>query len=31
MAAQPPVLTVRKTFPRPEPPDVAAFLGVQPV
>jgi 4-hydroxy-4-methyl-2-oxoglutarate aldolase len=29
MAAQPPVLTVRKTFPRPEPRDVAAFHGVQ--
>jgi len=29
MAAQPPVLTIRKSFPRPEPRDVAAFRGVQ--
>lgn len=29
MATQPPVLTVRKSFPRPEARDVAAFRGVQ--
>ena len=29
MADQPPALTIRKSFPRPDPDDVAAFRGVQ--